>query len=126
MDLKRAILLQDVLDPVGRSAGLWRSARDLTYEIVKIFITPSEGAGGFVKFSLRQTAVDLGISVEDLSSLLEFANRGDYPQELLILKTRELFSIADVGAAEEPPSAAKPIANSQSDSLASLRQRISY
>lgn len=126
MDLKRAILLQDVLDPVGRSARRWRAARDLTYEVVKTLITPSEGAGGFVKFSLRATAVDLGISVDELSSLLEFADRGDYPQELLILKTREVFSVADVGAAAEPPPQQKPRGNSHKDSLASLRQRISY
>lgn len=124
MDLKKAILLQDVLNPVGPSAGLWRSARDLTYEVVKTLITPTEGAGGFVKFSLRGTATDLGISVEELSTLLGFADRGDYPQELLILKTREVFSISDVGAAEAPPPAAKPVANLRGDSLASLRRPI--
>lgn len=123
MNLKRAIHLQCVLDPVGPSAALWRSARDLTYEVVKKFITPPESSGGFVNFSVRATAVDLGISVDELSSLLEFAARGDYPKKLMTLATHSFFCVADVGAAEEPI-ADKPVANQQSDGLASLRQRI--
>ena len=123
MDLKRAIHLQTVLNPVGSSAALWRAARDQTYEVVKLFITPPAPTGGFVRFSLRDTAVDLGISVEELSSLLEFADRGDSPKTLLVLQTRTDFCLADVGAAEEPP-VEKAVGSSQEESLASLRQRI--
>ena len=126
MDLKRAIGLQDSLDPVGPGAKLWRSARDTTWEVVKKFITPSQGEGGMLKFPVRLTAWELGISVDELTRLFVFAERGDYPRDLLAVQSRSrgVFWIADLDAEEEPRE--KPVGNSQGDSLASLRQPISY
>ena len=125
MELKRAIGLQDSLNPVGPGAKLWRFARDVTWEVVKKFITPAEGEGGMLKFPVRSTAWDLGISVDELERLLVFSERGDYPRDLLAVRSRSrgVFWIADLDAEEEQVE--KAVGNSQGDSLASLRQPIS-
>lgn len=124
MDLKRAIGLQDSLNPVGAGAKLWRAARETTWEVVKKFITPPQGEGGMMKFPVRLTAWDLGISVDELTRLLVFAERGDYPRNLLAVRSRArgVFWIADLDAEEEQLE--KPGGTSQGDSLASLRQPI--
>ena len=77
-----------------------------------------------LKFPVRLTAWDLGISVDELERLLVFAERGDYPRDLLAVRSRSrgVFWIADLDAEEEPVE--KPVGNSQVDSLASLRKAI--
>ena len=123
MDLHRAIILQDLLEPLGSSRKIWRAARDVTWAAIQPFI--SRGDGPKIRdYDLREVARGLEIGVDDLKKIVSWAREGHYPESLASNCAFGRFWIAPV---DPPPCAAeaeKPKVRNAEDLRANFRRRI--
>ena len=123
MDLHRAIILQDMLQPLGSSRKIWRSARDTTWAAIQPFISRAEGPK-IQDHDLRAVAKSLQISVDDLKKIVVWAREGHYPESLASNCAFGRFWIAPVDAPARAPEREKPKIRNAEDLRANFRRRI--